>query len=75
MFFNHQYFINRSPFDLDIWHVDRHERMEERLLTGFLKKIVIVANKPFMVQEMVHPHNFGSAARSFFKLLHTEKCQ
>ena len=49
--------------------------MEESLLTGFLEKIVIVANKPFMVQEMVHPHNSGSTARSFFKLLRTEKCQ
>ena len=49
--------------------------MEERLLTGFLKKIVIVANKPLKVQEMVDPHNSGCAARSFSKLLHTEKCQ
>ena len=45
------------------------------LLTGFLKKIIIVANKPFMVQEMVHPHNSGSAVRIFFKILHTEMCQ
>ena len=38
------------------------------------KKTLIDANKPFMVQEMVYPHNSGSAARIFFKILHTEKC-
>ena len=25
LFFNHQYFFNRSSSDFDIWHVDRHE--------------------------------------------------
>ena len=38
-----------------------------RLLTGFLKKFLIVANKPFMAQKMVHPHNSGSAVRIFKK--------
>ena len=65
VFFNHQYFFNRSSSDFDIWHVDRHEWKEQGLLTGFLKKILIVANKPFMAQKMVHPHNSGPAVRIF----------
>ena len=67
VFFNHQYFFNRSSSDFDIWHVDRHEWKEQGLLTGFLKKILVVANKPYMAQKMVHPHNAGSAARIFLK--------
>ena len=46
-----------------------------RAINRFSEKNYIVANTPFMAQEMAHPHNSGSAARSFFKLLHTEKCQ
>ena len=38
-----------------------------RLLTGFLEQILIVANKPFMTQKMVHPHNSGSAVGIFKK--------
>ena len=68
VFFNHQYFFNRSSSDFDIWHVDRHEWKEQGLLTGFLKEILIVANKPFMTQKIVHPHNSGSAERIFLKI-------
>ena len=75
VFFKYQYLYNRSSSDFEIWHVDRHEWKEQGLLTGFLKKNYVVANTPFMAQEMAHPHNAGSPARSFFKLLHTEKCQ
>ena len=75
VFFKYQYLYNRSSSDFEIWHVDRHEWKEQGLLTGFLKKNYVVANTPFMAQEMAHPHNSGSPARSFFKLLHTEKCQ
>ena len=67
VFFNHQYFFNRSSSELDIWHEGRHEWKEQGLLTGFLKKILIVANEPFMAQKMVHPHNSGSAVRIFLK--------
>ena len=75
VFFKYQYLYNRSSSDFEIWHVDRHEWKEQGLLTGFLKKNYVVANTPFMAQEMAHLHNSGSPARSFFKLLHTEKCQ
>ena len=75
VFFKYQYLYNRSSSDFEIWHVDRHEWKEQGLLTGFLKKNYVVANTPFSAQEMAHPHNSGSPARSFFKLLHTEKCQ
>ena len=75
VFFNHQYFFNRSSSDFDIWHVDRHEWKEQGLLTGFLKKILIVANKPFMAQKMVHPHNSGSAVRIFLKIFHNKRGQ
>ena len=75
VFFKYQYLYNRSSSDFEIWHVDRHEWKEQGLVTGFLKKNYVVANTPFMAQEMAHPHHSGSPARSFFKLLHTEKCQ
>ena len=68
VFFNHQYFFNSSSSDFDIWHVDRHKWKEQGLLTGFLKKILTVANKPFMAQKMVHPHNSGSALRILKKI-------
>ena len=63
--FDQQYFFNRSSSDFDIWHVDRHEWKGQGILTDFLKKILTVANKPFMAQKMVHPHNSEPAVRIF----------
>ena len=38
VFFNCQYFSNRSISDFDFWHIDRHECKKQGSLTGFLKK-------------------------------------
>ena len=36
-----------------------------RVISRFSEKNLVVANKPFMAQKMVHPHNSGSAGRIF----------
>ena len=40
MRFHYQYFINTLISDFNFWNVDRHERKEPSLLTGFLKKFL-----------------------------------
>ena len=42
VFFKYQSLYNRSSSDFEIWHVDRHEWKEQVLLTGFLKKIMLL---------------------------------
>ena len=71
VFFNRQCFTNRSISDFDFWHVDRHERKKQTLLTGFLKKISF--------EEMSHFGSKNCASSSldppegFFNILHDER--
>ena len=63
MRFHHQYLINTLISDFNFWNLDRHERKEPSLLTGFLKKFLFGQMGP----KMVPPHNSGSALRIFLK--------
>ena len=65
VFFNRQYFTNRLISDFDIWHVDRHVRKKQGSLTGFLKKKFSLGEMDHFGPKMAHPHNSGSAVRSF----------
>ena len=72
MFFNRQYFTNRSISDFYFWHVGGHERKRQGSLKSFLKK--------FSFGEMGRfgPKNCTSLElwihwENFFKILHNER--
>ena len=48
IFFNRQYFTNTLIPHFDFWHVDRHERKEQRSLRGFVKKFSFGQMSRFM---------------------------
>ena len=53
--------------DFDFWNVVNHELNEQDLLTDFLKKIIVWANRSFWAQKLAHPHNSGLAVKMFQK--------
>ena len=67
VFFNRQYFTNRWISDFDFWHIDRHEWKKQGSLTSFLKKNSHLRKWAILGSKIAHPHNSGSAGRTFSK--------
>ena len=64
---NIQKLINRLISDFDFWHVDRHVWKKQGSLTGFLKKNSHLGEWIILSPNIAHPHNSGSAGRSFLE--------